>query len=138
MGDEPTVDPGVDPGVAGAGAQYGKAAPPQRQSDWSNPWAPTWANEQDPSWEDVITMVVIPSNPGRIRAAAAYWRILFDRVSQVQRELDRTIEQLDYWKGAGAEAYRAHLTSMSDSIKRFLAEKETFPQLLEKAADALD
>jgi hypothetical protein len=133
MGDQPAVDTGV----AGAGEQYRKAAPAQPQASW-NPWAPTWANEKDPSWEDVITMVVIPSNPGRIRAAAAHWRVLFDRASQVQQQLDRTIENLDYWKGAGGEAYRTHLTAMSASIKQFLSEKETFPSMLEKAAAALE
>ena len=37
---------------------------------------PSYADEHDPSWEDVVNMVVIPGNAGGIYEAAGQWDVL--------------------------------------------------------------
>src|SRR6185369_11800354 len=64
--------------------QYKKPAS-VRESGW---FGTPYANEHDPSWEDVIAMVVIPGEPDRITAVADTWALLFTRMSEVKRVLD--------------------------------------------------
>jgi len=92
--------------------QYKKPAP-VRESGW---FGTPYANEKDPSWEDVIAMVVIPGEPDRITAVADTWAVLFTRMGEAKRVLDDGIADLASWKGPGGEAYRAHLAQVSKSL----------------------
>jgi len=91
----------------------GEKPAPVRDSGW---FGTPYANEHDPSWEDVIAMVVIPGEPDRITAVADKWTVLFTRLREVKRVLDDGIADLANWKGPGGEAYRAHLEQVSKSV----------------------
>src|SRR6185312_9461828 len=104
--------------------QYGKAAPEQKG----------YANEGNPSWEDVIAMVVIPGEPDRARLAADLWDKLFKEMREVKRVLDDGIKDLETWKGPGGEAYRKHLTGLSDSLHDLVEKHSDLPYNLRAAA----
>src|SRR5690349_21233464 len=107
--------------------QYGKAAPERNG----------YANEGNPSWEDVIAMVVIPGEPDRARLAADLWDKLFKEMREVKRVLDDGIKDLETWKGAGGEAYRKHLTGLSDSLHDLVEKHSDLPYNLRAAATDL-
>jgi hypothetical protein len=108
-------------------SQYGKAAPEQGG----------YANEGDPSWEDVIAMVVIPGEPERARQAADLWDKLFKEMREVKRVLDDGLKDLENWKGAGGEAYRQHLTAVSTSLGQLADKHSDLPYNLRAAATDL-
>jgi uncharacterized protein YukE len=99
---------------------------------------PNYANEHDPSWEEVIAMVVIPGQPGSIREAAGAWDVLISRVEQVRSALDSLSTSLAGWEGSAGEAYRGHLTELSSRITEVVDAHRPVPQQLNAAADNLD
>ena len=48
---------------------------------------PSYANEHDPSWEEVIAMVVIPGHAEAIHEAAGNWEKLISRVTSVSGQI---------------------------------------------------
>ena len=79
---------------------------------------PSYANEDDPSWEDVVTMVVIPGNDAGIHEAAGHWELLLTRVRQVQTAIDELKTGLEIWEGAAGDTYRDHLNQLSTGSTR--------------------
>lgn len=126
MGD--TTNPG-----AIADTQY--TQPKQNQSSF---FGPAYANEGDPSWEDVIAMVVIPGSPARIKQAAGDWTVLLQRVAEVERVLKAIQADLESWKGPGGEEYRNHLTTMITAVQKIIDDHTTLPHYLENAASDLE
>jgi hypothetical protein len=96
---------------------------------------PSYANEGDPSWEEVIAMVVIPGQPGAVRDAAGAWELLFSRIEQVRSALDQLGSGLQSWEGAAGEAYRAHLSELSTRVTQIIEGNRPVVQLLNTAAD---
>lgn len=96
-----------------------------------------YVNEADPSWEDVITMVVIPGQPDHIRNAAGIWGILFNRIEQAKKLLDDGIGDLKTWEGAAGETYRNHLSSVSKSLGEMIDKHQTIKVSLETSATNL-
>ncbi|MEV0135868.1 hypothetical protein AB0H83_46435 [Dactylosporangium sp. NPDC050688] len=98
----------------------------------------SYANEADPSWEDVIAMVVIPGSPARIKQAADEWSVLLQRLSEVERVLTAVKADLESWKGAGGEQYRSHLTMMITNIRTLREDNASLPHHLHLAAGDLE
>jgi hypothetical protein len=97
-----------------------------------------YVNEADPSWEDVITMVVIPGDPGHIRTAAGHWEVLFRRVEQAKKLLDDGIGDLKSWEGAAGETYRNHLSAVSKSLGELIDKHQGIVVSMRTAADDLE
>ncbi|MEV4513988.1 hypothetical protein AB0K00_34145 [Dactylosporangium sp. NPDC049525] len=98
----------------------------------------SYANEGDPSWEDVIAMVVIPGSPARIKQAADEWTALLSRLGEVERVLKAVKSDLETWKGAGGEQYRSHLDTMVTSIQKVIDDNTNLPHYLHLAAGDLE
>jgi hypothetical protein len=98
----------------------------------------SYANESDPSWEDVIAMVVIPGSPARIKQAADEWTALLSRLGEVERVLKAVKSDLETWKGAGGEQYRSHLDTMVTSIQKVIDDNTNLPHYLHLAAGDLE
>ena len=60
---------------------------------------PSYANEHDPSWEEVISMVVIPGQPGQIRVG----------VGQARTEAAHGVRGPDHHRQAEFGHRRLHL-----------------------------
>jgi hypothetical protein len=97
-----------------------------------------YVNEADPSWEDVISMVVIPGQPDHIRNAAEIWGVLFTRIEQAKKLLDDGIGDLKTWEGAAGETYRNHLSGVSKSLGEMIDKHQTIKVSLETAAKDLE
>ncbi|WP_238006721.1 hypothetical protein KZZ52_46850 [Dactylosporangium sp. AC04546] len=104
---------------------------------WASTFGTPYANEKDPSWEDVIAMVVIPGNPAAIEQAADEWRELLRRVHEVERVLTEVNKDLETWKGAGGEEYRRNITDMISKTKNIYSELDNLPHYLDQAAGNL-
>ncbi|GGM05677.1 WXG100 family type VII secretion target [Dactylosporangium sucinum] len=126
---------GTDPGDLGT-TQYEN---PNEGNNgfWASTFGTAYANEKDPSWEDVIAMVVIPGNPAAIEQAADEWRELLRRVHEVERVLTEVNKDLEHWKGAGGEEYRRHISDMIKKIKGIYSELDNLPHYLDQAAGNL-
>ncbi|WP_327004205.1 hypothetical protein OHA72_55715 [Dactylosporangium sp. NBC_01737] len=98
----------------------------------------SYANEGDPSWEDVIAMVVIPGSPARIKQAADEWTALLSRLAEVERVLKAVKSDLETWKGAGGDQYRSHLDMMTTSIQKVIDDNTNLPHYLHLAAGDLE
>jgi hypothetical protein len=118
-----------------ASAQYREAAPNQEHKTLG--FGQSYTNEADPSWEDVIVMVYIPGEPGRVKAAAQGWRILFDRINEIKRLLDDGTKDLETWRGQAGQAYRDHLTEISKDLEKIVTENQRLPVTMDAAADHL-
>jgi hypothetical protein len=134
---------GDPPNVPATTGQYATDQYRNPTAERSNPLGfldlgTSYANEQDPSWEDVIAMVVIPGEPERIREAAGQWDVLFSRIEEVRRLLDDGIKDLETWKGAGGEAYRQHLGVVSKTLGDLVSEHKTLTVSMRGAADDLE
>jgi uncharacterized protein YukE len=99
---------------------------------------PKYANESDPSWEEVIAMVVIPGQPEAIRAAAGSWEMLLRGVQQVQTGLSDLSTGLQSWEGSAGEAYRGHLAELTKGLGEITEVHGSVPANLNKAADSVD
>ncbi|MEV6344869.1 hypothetical protein [Actinoplanes sp. NPDC051851] len=97
-----------------------------------------YVDEGDPSWEDVITMVVIPGEPGHIRSAAGVWEVIFSRIEQAKALLDDGIGDLKSWEGDAGTAYREHLTGVSKEIGTLIDQHRPVITALNTAADNLE
>src|SRR5262245_42439022 len=82
-------------------------APASGRPDWVPPspladtlFGKAYVDERDPSWEEVITMVVIPGNPDAINDAAGAWEVLFGRIEQAHAMIENTVRGLQGWQGA--------------------------------------
>lgn len=120
-----------------AADQY-KTPAPDKSSGWA--WAgfgDSYANESDPSWEDVIAMVVIPGDPDRVKAAAGMWDTLFSNIRDVKTLLDDGIKDLETWKGDGGAAYRAYLTEISKTCGTLISDNQLLTANMNTAADNL-
>jgi hypothetical protein len=95
---------------------------------------PSYANEHDPSWEDVIAMVVIPGHAEAINEAAGNWEKLLSRVTSVSQQIQTLSTQLGSWEGSAGEAYRGHLKELSDGLDQIVSVHKDVPQNLYKAA----
>ena len=95
---------------------------------------PNYANEGDPSWEDVVNMVVIPGNDTGIYEAAGQWDLLLTRVRQVQTAIDELKTGLESWEGAAGDTYRNHLTQLSTAIT-MIDSSSRMPDTLRTAGD---
>jgi hypothetical protein len=99
---------------------------------------PSYADEHDPSWEEVISMVVIPGQPGQIRDAAGNWEVLFSRIDQARSAIDQLSAGLQSWEGAAGEAYRNHLGELSGRVAETIEGNRGVVQQLHTAADNVD
>jgi hypothetical protein len=61
-------------------------------------------NEKDPSWEEVITMVVIPGRPDSIKNTSQLWSVLFKRMNEAIHLLEDGTKDLKSWEGDAGEA----------------------------------
>jgi uncharacterized protein YukE len=98
---------------------------------------PSYANEYDPTWEEVITLVVIPGQPGAIRDAAGRWELLLLRIEQIRSALGQLSSGLYTWQGAAGEAYRQHLNELSTKLAQIIEGYRPLVQQLNEAADHL-
>ena len=96
---------------------------------------PSYANEGDPSWEDVVNMVVIPGNDAGIYEAAGQWDLLLTRVRQVQTAIDELKTGLESWEGAAGDTFRNHLTQLSTAITQVIDSSSSIPDTLRTAGD---
>jgi hypothetical protein len=96
---------------------------------------PSYANEGDPSWEDVVNMVVVPGNATGIYEAAGQWDLLLTRVRQVQTAIDELKTGLETWEGAAGDTYRNHLTQLSTAINQAVDSSSGLPNTLRTAGD---
>ncbi|GAA1524860.1 hypothetical protein GCM10009827_046880 [Dactylosporangium maewongense] len=126
MGDETNVDV--------TSSTYSKPAA-ANDGGW---FGDSYANEGDPSWEDVIAMVVIPGSPARVRQAADEWTALLTRLGEVERVLKAVQADLETWKGPGGEEYRNHLTTMITSVQTVRDDHSNLPHYLHLAAGDLE
>src|SRR2546427_11022606 len=94
-----------------------------------------YVNESDPSWEEVVAMVVIPGNPGAIHNAAGAWEVVFEQIGQAKSILDQTTQSLQGWQGAAADAYRTHLGTISQSMSDLVDKHRPVVQQLNAAGD---
>jgi hypothetical protein len=94
-------------------------------------------NERDPSWEEVITMVVIPGRPDSIRNASQIWTMIFKRMNEAIHLLEDGIGDLKSWEGEAGEAYRANLTRTVNQLKALVDEHKGITTSLDKAAGEL-
>ncbi|MEV6344871.1 WXG100 family type VII secretion target [Actinoplanes sp. NPDC051851] len=96
-----------------------------------------YVDEANPSWEDVITMVVIPGEPGHIRSAAGVWQVIFSRIEQAKTLLDDGIGDLETWEGDAGDKYREHLTKVSTGLGELIDKHRSVITSLNAAADNL-
>jgi uncharacterized protein YukE len=96
---------------------------------------PNYANEKDPSWEDVIAMVVIPGIPNGIHNAAGNLDVILSRIDQAQSSLHQLSTGLQSWQGAAGEAYRNHLNELTQVVQTTLQTHKPIVQELHQAAD---
>ena len=108
------------------------------QSNLQAGQVPSYANEHDPSWEEVISMVVIPGQPGQIRDAAGNWEVLFSRIDQARAAIDQLSSGLQSWEGAAGDAYRRHLGELSGRVSETIEGNRGVVQQLHTAADNVD
>jgi uncharacterized protein YukE len=94
-------------------------------------------NEADPSWEEVVTMVVIPGHPDMIRDASGAWQVLFSRVEQARSLVDQVNSNLASWQGASAESYKGHIAGVSQGLSHLVDQHRPVVQQLNSAADNL-
>jgi uncharacterized protein YukE len=95
---------------------------------------PSYANEHDPSWEEVIAMVVIPGHGEAITAAAGNWDLLLSRVKSVSGHIQELSSQLGSWEGEAGDAYRGHLKELTDGLDQIVDTHQHVPENLRKAA----
>lgn len=119
-------------------------SPRDSRPDWlpSSPLVDTifgkgYVDEGDPSWEEVIAMVVIPGNPTAIYNAAGSWEVLFSRIEQAQAMLDQLNWNLQGWQGAAADTYRERLNGLSMGISELVQKHRPVVSQLNTAADNL-
>jgi len=96
-----------------------------------------YVNESDPSWEEVITMVVIPGDPSAIYRAAGAWEVLFSRIGQAKAMIDQVVQSVQGWQGAAGETYREHLIGLSQGLTELMEQHRPVVQHLRAAADNL-
>jgi uncharacterized protein YukE len=96
---------------------------------------PSYANEGDPSWEDVVNMVVVPGNDAGIYEAAGQWDLLLTRVRQVQTAIDELKTGLESWEGEAGDTYRNHLTQLSTAVNQVIDSTSGLPNTLRTAGD---
>jgi uncharacterized protein YukE len=96
---------------------------------------PSYANEHDPSWEEVIAMVVIPGHAEAIHEAAGNWEKLISRITSVSGQIQTLSTQLNSWEGSAGEAYRGHLKELSDGLDQIVTVHQDVPKNLHQAAD---
>jgi uncharacterized protein YukE len=137
-----------DPGVTDfTDAQY--RAPiqtPQTDGGGGIEWLPSMpfagrgsrtCNEADPTWEEVITMVVIPGHPEKIREASGSWEVLFRNVEQARGMVDQVISSVATWEGDTATAFKNHMTDVSSNMTELVTRHRPVVQHLNAAADNL-
>ncbi len=119
-------------------------APTGGRPGWipSSPLADTlfgqgYVNEGDPTWEEVITMVVIPGNPQAIYEAAGSWQVVFSRVQQAQAMLDQLNWSLQNWTGPAADTYKQRLTGISQDMAVLMEQHRPVIDQLQTAGDNL-
>ncbi|MEV4757080.1 hypothetical protein AB0J86_18475 [Micromonospora sp. NPDC049559] len=95
-------------------------------------------DEKDPSWEEIITMVVIPGRPASIRNASQIWSVLFKRMESAAQLLEDGIKDLKSWEGQAGEAYRANLTRRVTDIRALIDKHKSITTSLDKAAGELE
>jgi len=94
-------------------------------------------NEADPTWEEVITMVVIPGHPEKIREASGSWEVLFRNVEQAKGMVDQVIGGVASWQGQTADSFKTHMTAVSQSMTDLVGKHRPVVQHLNSSADNL-
>jgi uncharacterized protein YukE len=119
-------------------------APSGGRPEWlpSSPLADTvfgkgYVDENDPTWEEVITMVVIPGNPQAIYEAAGGWQVVFSRVQQAQAMLDQLNWSLQNWTGPAADTYKQRLNTISQDMASLMEQHRPVIDHLQTSADNL-
>jgi uncharacterized protein YukE len=94
-------------------------------------------NEADPSWEEVITMVVIPGHPEKIREASGSWEVLFRNIEQARGMVDQVTNTVSSWEGQTATAFKSHMTNLSQNMTTLVERHRPVVQHLNSSADNL-
>jgi uncharacterized protein YukE len=94
-----------------------------------------YVNEADPSWEEVVAMVVIPGNPDAVKNAAGAWEVVFEEIGQAKGLIDRVAQGLQSWQGAAADAYRDHLNTLGQGMTDLVEKHRPVVQQLNSSAD---
>jgi hypothetical protein len=94
-------------------------------------------NEADPSWEEVITMVVIPGHPEKIREASGSWEVLFRNVEQARGMVEQVIGNVSTWEGDTATAFKTHMNDVSKGMADLVSKHRPVVQHLNSSADNL-
>jgi len=118
--------------------------PDTGRPDWvpANPvtnaiFGKSYVDEANPSWEEVITMVVIPGNPASIYNAAGHWEVLFSRIEEAKWMVDQEIRRLQSWEGAAGDTYRTHLGQISQKMAELVQKHQPVVQELRTSANNL-
>jgi uncharacterized protein YukE len=94
-------------------------------------------NEADPSWEEVITMVVIPGHPEKIREASGSWEVLFHNIEQARTMVDQVGAGVTGWEGQTATAFKSHISNLSQNMTTLVERHRPVVQHLNTSADNL-
>jgi hypothetical protein len=94
-------------------------------------------NEADPTWEEVITMVVIPGHPEKIREASGSWEVLFRNVEQARGMIEEVIGNVSTWEGDTATSFKAHMSDVSKGMTELVTRHRPVVQHLNSSADNL-
>jgi len=97
----------------------------------------SYVDEANPSWEEVITMVVIPGQPDAIRNASGQWEVLFSRLDEARSMVDQEVQRLQTWEGAAGDTYRQHLTEIGQKISSLVQQHKPVVQQLNTSAENL-
>lgn len=70
-----------------------------------------------PSWEQIVSDVVVSSNYYGIDAAADGWHDVFRHMETLRDDIDRLSKESEAWKGPAADEFRKHLKKCKDSLQ---------------------
>jgi hypothetical protein len=108
------------------------------QSNLQAGQVPSYANEHDPSWEEVISMVVIPASRARSATPPATGRSCSAGSTRPRAAIDQLSSGLQSWEGAAGDAYRRHLGELSGRVSETIEGNRGVVQQLHTAADNVD
>ncbi|GAA4217962.1 hypothetical protein [Actinocatenispora rupis] len=90
-----------------------------------------------PSWEEIVTDIVICSNYYGIDDAATGWSAIFRHMGTLRDDVDRLAKESKPWKGQAADDFRKHLKKCSDALEDLDTNHRKIVHALEGASEHL-
>ncbi|GAA5185051.1 hypothetical protein GCM10023322_27930 [Rugosimonospora acidiphila] len=93
-----------------------------------------------PSWEEVVSWVVVGSSGNHLRESAAKWQAVFNDLETIQDSVTKLKQDIGHasWAGQGADALVEHLAKISNMLHTLIMDNRRIVVGLQDAAAHLD